>query len=128
MSKNDYIEDANNANIKISKDVLLSITAKAISSIEGVELLNTGGGITDIISRKNTSKGIKIEVKDNDVIIDLFISLRYGDKINEVGYDIQKKVKDSIEMMTDLNVKEVNVHIDELKFENEDIGKNIDND
>jgi uncharacterized alkaline shock family protein YloU len=128
MSKNDYIEDANNANIKISKDVLLSITAKAISSIEGVELLNTGGGITDIISRKNTSKGIKIEVKDNDVIIDLFISLRYGDKLNEVGYDIQKKVKDSIEMMTDLNVKEVNVHIDELKFENEDIGKNIDND
>lgn len=128
MSKNEYIEDVNNANIKISKDVLLSIAAKAISSIEGVELSNTGGGIADIINRKNISKGIKVEIKDSDVTIDLFISVKYGYKVNEVGYDIQKKVKDSIEMMTDLNVKEVNVHIDELKFENEDIGKNIDND
>jgi uncharacterized alkaline shock family protein YloU len=128
MSKNDYIEDVNNANIKISKDVLLSIITKEISSIEGVELLNTGGGIADIISRRNASKGIKIEVNDNDVIIDLFISSRYGDKLNEVGFDVQKKVKDSIEMMTDLNIKEINVHIEELKFEKEDIGENIDND
>lgn len=128
MSKNEYIEDVNNANIKISKDVLLSIAAKAISSIEGVELSNTGGGIADIINRKNISKGIKVEIKDSDVTIDLFISVKYGYKVNEVGYDIQNKVKDSIEQMTDLNVKEINVHIENLITGKEEIGETIDND
>lgn len=128
MSKNEYVEDVNNANIKISKDVLLSIAAKAISSIEGVELSNTGGGIADIINRKNISKGIKVEIKDSDVTIDLFISVKYGYKVNEVGYDIQNKVKDSIEQMTDLNVKEINVHIENLITGKEEIGETIDND
>ncbi|TFZ39752.1 Asp23/Gls24 family envelope stress response protein [Soehngenia longivitae] len=128
MSKNEYIEDVNNANIKISKDVLLSIAAKAISSIEGVELSNTGGGIADIINRKNISKGIKVEIKDSDVTIDLFISVKYGYKVNEVGYDIQNKVKDSIEQMTDLNVKEINVHIENLITGKEEISETIDND
>lgn len=128
MSKNEYIEDVNNANIKISKDVLLSIAAKAISSIEGVEISNTGGGIADIINRKNISKGIKVEIKDSDVTIDLFISVKYGYKVNEVGYDIQNKVKDSIEQMTDLNVKEINVHIENLITGKEEIGETIDND
>ena len=128
MSKNEYIEDVNNANIKISKDVLLSIAAKAISSIEGVELSNTGSGIADIINRKNISKGIKVEIKDSDVTIDLFISVKYGYKVNEVGYDIQNKVKDSIEQMTDLNVKEINVHIENLITGKEEISETIDND
>jgi len=128
LSKNEYIEDVNNANIKISKDVLLSIAAKAISSIEGVELSNTGGGIADIINRKNISKGIKVEIKDSDVTIDLFISVKYGYKVNEVGYDIQNKVKDSIEQMTDLNVKEINVHIENLITGKEEISETIDND
>jgi uncharacterized alkaline shock family protein YloU len=128
LSKNEYIEDVNNANIKISKDVLLSIAAKAISSIEGVELSNTGSGIADIINRKNISKGIKVEIKDSDVTIDLFISVKYGYKVNEVGYDIQNKVKDSIEQMTDLNVKEINVHIENLITGKEEISETIDND
>ncbi|HPP32026.1 MAG TPA: Asp23/Gls24 family envelope stress response protein [Soehngenia sp.] len=127
MSKNEYIEDTNNMNIKISKDVLSSIAFKAISSIEGVELSNVSTGITDIINRKNISKGIKVEIKDNDVTIDLFISLKYGQKVNEVGYDVQRKVKDSIELMTDLNVKEINVHIENLITEKDEIGKTIEN-
>ncbi len=128
MSKNEYIEDANNTNIKISKDVLSSIASKAISSIEGVELSNANAGLTDIINRKNISKGIKVEIRDRDVYIDLFISLKYGYKVNEVGYDVQKKVKESIELMTDLNVKEINVHIENLITAEEEINKTIDND
>lgn len=114
MAKNEYIEDANNPNIKISKDVLTAIALKVINSIEGVELTNPSSSFSELIGRKNNPRGIKVDIKDNDLYIDIFISLKYGSKVNEIAYDVQKKVKESIEVMTDLNLKEINVHVENI--------------
>ena len=53
----------------------------------------------------------KVDVEENKVKIDVNIIVEYGARIPDVAFDIQTKVKKSVEAMTGLKVLEVNVHI-----------------
>ena len=61
--------------------------------------------------KKNLSKGIKAEIKDNEAKIDVNIIVEYGVRIPDVAFEIQNRVKKAIETMTGLKVLCVNVHV-----------------
>ena len=73
----------------------------------------TFAGITEAISgKKNYAKGVKVEITDNKIAkIDLNIIVEYGARIPEIAFEIQTKVKKSVETMTGLKVSSVNVNI-----------------
>ena len=76
------------------------------------------GGITEVLSgKKNLSKGIKADVAGNNVKIDVNIIVNYGVRIPDVAFDIQNKVKQTVENMTGLKVNEVNVHVQGVNVE-----------
>ncbi|MDK2934502.1 MAG: hypothetical protein PWP27_2312 [Clostridiales bacterium] len=77
------------------------------------------GGIADMLGRKNLTKGVKVDIKDKDATIDLYIIVEYGCKIPEVAWEIQEKVKKSVETMTGLDVEKVNIHIQGVNIEKE---------
>ena len=52
-------------------------------------------------------------------MIDLFIVVEYGSRIPEVAWEIQEKVKKSVETMTGLNASKINIHIQGVKIEKE---------
>ena len=100
-------------NINISEEVITTISGIAVSEISGVAEMAGGitGGITEVLSgKKNLSKGIKADVAGNNVKIDVNIIVNYGVRIPDVAFDIQNKVKQTVENMTGLKVNEVNVH------------------
>lgn len=99
--------------VRISDDVVAIIAGVAATEVEGVAGMSGGitGGITEMLGMKNLSKGVKVEVGDEEAAIDIFIVVEYGSKIGEIGIKVQKNVKDSVETMTGLNVIEVNVNI-----------------
>lgn len=99
--------------VKISNDVVAIIAGVAATEVEGVAGMSGGitGGITEMLGMKNLSKGVKVEVGDEEAAIDLYIVVEYGSKIGEIGIKVQKNVKDTVETMTGLNVIEVNVSI-----------------
>ena len=69
-------------------------------------------GITEALSgRKNLAKGIKVEVTEKNARIDVNIIVEYGARIPDVAFEIQTRVKKSVESMTGLKVLEVNVHV-----------------
>lgn len=106
--------------IKISDDVVSIIAGKAVSEVEGVSSMAGGfaGGITEVLSgKKNLSKGIKADVAGNNVKIDVNIIVNYGVRIPDVAFDIQNKVKQTVENMTGLKVNEVNVHVQGVNVE-----------
>ena len=84
-----------------------------VSEVEGVYGMAGGfAGITEVISgKKNLSKGIKVEVGEKSTKIDVNIIVEYGARIPDVAYEIQTRIKKSVEAMTDLKVLEVNVHV-----------------
>ena len=96
--------------VKISDDVVIIIAGIAASQVKGVNTARTGvtDGITNLFSKNNYSKGIKVEVTEETVVLDIFINVEYGYKINEVAREVQLAIKKEIETMTDLQVAAVN--------------------
>ncbi len=120
----------NNANIKISDDVIAVIAGVAASEVQGVAEMSGGfaGGISEVLSgKKNLSKGIKVESGEKETKIDVNIIVEYGIRIPDVAFEIQNRVKKAVESMTGLKVVEVNVHIQGVSTENMEINKTENN-
>ncbi|QGU95151.1 Asp23/Gls24 family envelope stress response protein [Clostridium bovifaecis] len=100
--------------VKISDEVVEVIAGLAASEIDGIEGMSTtlAGGITQILSgKKNVSKGIKVNVGEDNATIDLYVVVKYGIKIADVAKKVQENVRKSVELMTGLNVTAVNIYI-----------------
>ena len=99
--------------IKIADDVVATIAGKAAMEVAGVYSMAGGfaGGISEVFGKKNYTKGIKVEAGEKNTKIDVNIIVDYGVRIPEVAFEIQTRVKNSVEAMTGLKVLEVNVHI-----------------
>ena len=70
------------------------------------------GGISEVLSgKKNLAKGIKVDKDEEKVKIDVNIIVEYGSRIPDVAFEIQNRVKKSVESMTGLKVEEVNVNV-----------------
>ena len=105
--------------IKIADDVIAIIAGKAASEIEGVYSMSGGfaGGISEVFGKKNFTRGIKVDNSGEKLKIDVNIIVEYGARIPDVAYQIQNKVKKSVESMTGIDVEEVNVHIQGVNTE-----------
>ncbi|MDR7856146.1 Asp23/Gls24 family envelope stress response protein [Tissierella sp.] len=114
-------ENMENGTVKISNDVIAIIAGVAATEITGVASMSGGitGGITEKLGMKNLSKGVKVELLEDEATIDLFIIVEYGSKISELGEEIQKNVKNTIETMTGLKVAGVNVNIQGVSIQKE---------
>lgn len=103
-----------NEGIQISSDVVAVIAGVAVSEVQGVSGMSGGfaGGITEVLSgKKNLAKGIKVDIDEDTAKIDVNIIVEYGSRIPDVAFEIQNRVKKSVENMTGLKVEEVNVHV-----------------
>lgn len=129
MEENNNVEneeikeiEEENKGIKIANDVISVIAGVAVSEVPGVANMAGGfaGGISEVLSgKKNLSKGIKVDADEKEVRIDVNIIVEYGSRIPDVAYEIQTRVKKSVENMTGLKVSEVNVHVQGVKTEKE---------
>ena len=116
-------QEGESSNIKISNDVVAVIAGKAVSEAPGVYAMAGGfaGGISEVLSgKKNLSKGIKVEVGEKETRIDVNIIVEYGTRIPDVAFDIQNRVKSSVEVMTVLKVVAVNVHVQGVNTETQE--------
>jgi len=107
--------------IKISEDVIAIIAGLAAAEVPGIASMGGGiaGGIAEALGMKSLSKGVKVEVKENEVSIDLYIIVEYGTRIPEVAWNIQENVKKKVEDMTGLTVTEVNINVQGINIAKE---------
>ena len=114
--------------IKITDEVVAIIAGIAAMDVPGVSSMSGGiaNGIAEALGRKNLSKGVKVEVGEKEAAIDLYIIVEYGYRIPEIAWNIQEKVKKSVEAMTGLNVIEVNIHVQGVNFEKESKKENAE--
>ena len=122
---NEIIENGNEVNlvnddngIQISDEVVAIIAGIAANEVKGVAGMSGGlvGGISEILGKKNFAKGIKVEVGDKIATIEIYIIVEYGVRIPDVAWEIQNKVKQSVEEMTGLSVQKVNIHVQGVKI------------
>ena len=120
------MENKDYGQIKISEDVIATISGIAAAEIDGVVAMSGSltGNITEILGKKNLSKGVKVEVNEDEVYIDLFLFIEYGAIIPDIAWKIQENVKNTVETMTGLKVTEVNVHVQGISFKKEKVEDN----
>ena len=110
-----YIEHDNSdlGEVQISNDVLAVISAMAAMEVDGVVAM--AGNITaELVSKlgmKKLSKGVRVDVVDNTVMVDLSIILRINENIVTISKKVQDKVKTTVENKTGMEVANVNVSI-----------------
>ena len=122
ISNEDLIQtsETESKGIQIANDVISTIAGKAVSEVKGVAGMAGGfaGGISEVLSgKKNLSKGIKVDINENEAKIDVNIIVEYGVRIPDVAFEIENRVKKAIETMTGLKVISVNVHVQGVSME-----------
>ena len=111
--------ESDQGSIRISEDVVASIAALATSETAGVSGLYSTltSDIVSFLSKKNQSKGVRIELGEEDTVrIEIGFLALFGHNIWEVPKQVQENVKSSVESMTGLKVIEVNVHVGGVTF------------
>ena len=99
--------------VQIADEVVAVIAGLAATEVKGVSA--TSGNVTNEIAgklgKKNLSKGVKVTVNVDTVTVDMALTLDYGYGIREIASQVQEKVKNAIENMTGLTVRDVNIRI-----------------
>ena len=114
------VEDIAGGTITYANEVIAIITGIAANEVEGIAGMCTSGGFGDIIGKnRNVTRGVKAEVGTEEVSIDLYAIIEYGQPIQKVASEVQENVRKSIEAMTSLKVVRVDVHVQGVSFEKE---------
>ena len=99
--------------VMVTENVIAVIAAMAALEVDGV--VSMAGNITsEIIAKmgmKKLSKGVRVDVADDEIMIDISLIIKMGQNIVNVSKKVQEKVKDTVENMTCMKVVNVNVNI-----------------
>ncbi len=106
-------EDDSMGSVKIADDVVTMIAALAATEVEGVSSMvgNITYELMNKMGYKNLARGVKVEVFNKKVKVDLSVNIEYGYNIPATGQKIQRKVQAAIESMTGLEVTDVNIRV-----------------
>ncbi len=90
--------------VQIADEVVDIIGGLAATEVEGVDSMagNITNELVGKLGMKNLSKGVKVDVTENHVSVDLSLNIRYGFNIPSVSEQVQEKVSAAIENMTGL--------------------------
>ena len=105
--------------VKIADEVVTVIAGLAATEVEGVASMegNITNELVGKLGMKNLSKGVKVDVTEEHVSVDLSLNIRYGYNIPAVSEQVQEKVSSAIENMTGLTVLDVNIKIAGVNME-----------
>lgn len=114
-NRNTYVlqEDESIGSVKIADDVVASIASLATREVEGVSAMagNVTGELMSKVGIRNMQKGVRVDILDGNVTVDLAVTVEYGYNIPATCQKVQGKVKTAIENMTGLSVTDVNIRI-----------------
>ncbi|WP_042458236.1 Asp23/Gls24 family envelope stress response protein [Neobacillus dielmonensis] len=107
--------------IEIAPEVIEVIAGIAASEVEGVSGMrgNFATGVVERLGRKNHGKGVKVELSETGIKIDVYCLIKFGISIPTVAGKIQENIRQALLNMTALEAEEVNIHVVGVQFENQ---------
>ncbi|MDN6626338.1 MAG: Asp23/Gls24 family envelope stress response protein [Pisciglobus halotolerans] len=98
--------------IEVAPEVIEVISGIAASEVDGVYAMhgNLSSGVTELFGRVNHKKGVHLSQEDG-LKVDIYCYFKYGVSVPTVALELQKKVREQLLHMTDIELSEVNVHI-----------------
>ncbi len=102
--------------VTIAPQVLLTIARLSTLATPGVAAMSStfAGSVGRLLRRERLDEGIKIQVEDDIVYVDLYIIVEPNVNLLELGRQIQHDVARAINDMLGMHVGEVNIHIQDV--------------
>lgn len=103
--------------VKISPQVLATIARLTTLSVPGVVAMHhdISAGMDRWLLGRGTAEGVRIDVVDDAVAVDLFIVAAQDINILQLGREIQARVARAITDMVGMPVLHVNVHVEDVQ-------------
>ncbi len=103
--------------VRIHKKVIASISSLAAAEIEGVK--RVGGdfksGLLELIGKKILT-AINVEInKNEEVKVEIPLVIKYGYNIPDVANKVQENVRNNLEKMTNLSIKDININVQSIE-------------
>ena len=99
--------------IRIHKQVLAELVISAVQEIDGVSIISKDilSQLGDLIGLKRYP-AVKVSIDKNDQIsLEVRVSVRYGLNIPEVARHVQEVVREAVERATDIDLKDIHVNV-----------------
>jgi uncharacterized alkaline shock family protein YloU len=101
----------------VAPDVLITIARMAALSVPGVSAMAPVPGGVDRFFRRGVNEGLRISVHGNVVAGDIYVIVKNGVNIREVGRNVQQQVARAIQEMVGMDVVQLDVHIENIEYE-----------
>jgi len=111
--------------INITKETIRSIVSLTLADVKGVvgnkksiikEITDMLIGDTNENETEKAVRSIKVEIKDNKPLINLFIIIKYGVRIPDIAWDIQNRVKEGLIKKLSIEINEIDIHVQGIQF------------
>ncbi|MBG9448706.1 hypothetical protein ABE67_05110 [Cytobacillus firmus] len=125
MNENNILEmspeNSGLGKVEIAPEVIEVIAGIAASEVEGVAQMrgNFATGVVERLGKKNHGKGVKVELTEEGIKVDVYCLMKFGISIPSVAQKIQDNIRQALLNMTALDAQEVNIHIVGIMFENQ---------
>ncbi|TMN20774.1 Asp23/Gls24 family envelope stress response protein [Lentibacillus cibarius] len=112
-------DDESLGTVEIAPEVIEVITGIAASEVDGVSEMrgNFATGVVERFGKKSHGKGVKVDLTENGILIDLFVVLSFGISIPKVAQKLQENIRHTLKTMTALEIDEINVHVVGIQME-----------
>ncbi len=117
-------DDQRLGKVEIAPEVIETIAGLAASEIEGVASMR-GSFASDVVEKfggVSHSKGVKVDISETAIEIDMSIVIQYGVSIPKVSRQLQTNIRQSLKNMTALEVNQINIHVVGIQMETEEDG------
>ncbi|ANB59657.1 Asp23/Gls24 family envelope stress response protein [Anoxybacteroides amylolyticum] len=105
--------------VEIAPEVIEVIAGIAASEVEGVAQMRGkfAAGVVERLGKKNHGKGVKVDIREDGVAIDIYCLIQFGVSIPSVAKKVQENVRQALFNMTGLETSEINVHVVGVQFD-----------
>ncbi len=108
-------------NTTISNAVVSQVTGIAAQEVEGVQMGGgtsraVGGVLDSVRGGSGTTRGVTVEVGEEETAIDLSLAVEYGRSIPQVSEAVRSNVIRRVENLVGLRVTEVNITVNDVLF------------
>ncbi|MDE6796741.1 MAG: Asp23/Gls24 family envelope stress response protein [Ruminococcus sp.] len=110
----EVVKDKVNSRLKISDDVIITVTRLATLEVRGVAGLD---GEVNVFSKIKNNPPIRITRTDESVSVDVKIKVVGTEKVRRIAGKVQKSVSEKIRTITGIPVSQVNVIISGAVFD-----------
>jgi len=111
--------------ISVTTETIRSIASLNLADVKGVvgsrksiikEMTDMLMGETSENETEEATRTIKVEIKDNKPLINLYIIIKYGVRIPDIAWDIQSRVKEGLVKKLGIEINEIDVHVQGIQF------------